>query len=180
MTWTPTIQSCDSYLDDRTGKYEFRAVRYRAAADWLTASGLTHDMTIVDVGAGMTELDYCLRAEYGWRGRYIPVDGGIDGVNLNYWTPPRDAHFFVALEIIEHLSNWRALIERMQRKALIGVVMSTPNPRTTDVIGMDPTHMVEVYSKDLEPYAFKVSEETFYGGVFSDGAPDALFVTWRR
>ena len=92
MTWTPTIQSCDSYLDDRTGKYEFRAVRYRAAADWLTASGLTHDMTVVDVGAGMTELDYCLRAEYGWRGRYIPVDGGIDGVNLNAWTPPREAH----------------------------------------------------------------------------------------
>lgn len=180
MTWTPTIQSCDSYLDDRTGKYEFRAVRYRAAAGWLTANGLTDDMTIVDVGAGMTELDYCLRAEYGWRGRYIPVDGGIDGVNLNYWTPPREAHFFVALEIIEHLANWRALIERMQRKALVGVVMSTPNPRTTDVIGMDPTHMVEVYSADLEPYAFKVSEETFYGGVFSDGAPDALFATWRR
>jgi hypothetical protein len=37
-----------------------------------------------------------------------------------------------------------------------------------------------VHSKELEPYAFKVSEETFYGGVFSDGQPDALFATWRR
>ena len=31
-----------------------------------------------------------------------------------------------------------------------------------------------MYSKDLERYAFKVSAETFYGGVFSDGEPDAL------
>lgn len=178
MTWMPTIHSCDSYLGERTGTYEQRAIRYRAAADWMTASGLTHDMTIVDVGAGMTELDYCLRAEYRWRGRYIPVDGGIDGVDLNDWTPPREAHFFVALEIIEHLFNWRELIQRVQERALNGVVMSTPNPRTTDVIGMDPTHMVEVHPADLEAYGFQVSEETFYGGVLSDGEPDALFATW--
>jgi len=68
----------------------------------------------------------------------------------------------------------------MQQKALIGVVMSTPNPRTTDVIGMDATHMVEVSSEDLEPYAFTVAEVTFYGGVFSGGEPDALFASWRR
>jgi hypothetical protein len=178
MTWMPTIASCDSYLGMRTGAYEHRAIRYRAAADWMTASGLTHDMTIVDVGAGMTELDYCLRAEYGWRGRYIPVDGGIDGVNLNDWTPPREAHFFVALEIIEHLFNWRRLIEALRQKTLNGLVISTPNPRTTDVLAMDTTHTVEVFAADLQAYGFHVSEETFYGGVLSGGEPDALFATW--
>jgi hypothetical protein len=35
-------------------------------------------------------------------------------------------------------------------------------------------------ARPLLPYAFSVSEETFYGGVFSDGEPDALFAGWRR
>lgn len=178
MTWTPTIQSCDSYLDERTGRYEFRAVRYRAAADWLIANGLTNDMTVVDIGAGMTEFDYTLRAEYGFRGRYIPVDGGIDGTDLNEWVPPRDAHFFVALEIVEHLDDWRRLLNALKVRAHVGIALSTPNPRTTDVIGMDPTHVCEVHMTDLQRLGFKVTEETFYGGVFSHGDPDSLFATW--
>lgn len=178
--WTPTIANCDQYMDDRTGKYEYRAVRYRAAIEWMLANGLDDSMTVVDVGAGMTEFDYCLRAEYGWRGRYIPVDGGIDGTDLNNWFPPRDAHFFVALELIEHLERWGDLVRRMVDRATIGVVMSTPNPHTTDVIGMDPTHVTEVYPYQLTQKGFSVKETTFYGGVFSDGKPDSLFATWRK
>lgn len=178
MTWVPSVQSCDQYLDDRTGKYEFRAVRYRAAIDWMVKNGLDDSMTVVDVGAGMTEFDYCLRVEYGWRGRYIPVDGGIDGTDLNLWTPPRDAHFFVALEILEHLVNWEVLFHRMQGKATRGIVCSTPNPRTTDVIGMDPTHVVAITLDDFVMEGCQVTEETFYGGVFSDGQPDSLLATW--
>lgn len=64
MTWTPTINNCDNYLDERTGKYEYRAVRYRRAIEWMLSQGLDNSMTVVDVGAGMTEFDYCLRAEY--------------------------------------------------------------------------------------------------------------------
>jgi hypothetical protein len=167
-------------MDERTGKYEYRAIRYRAAIDWMISQGLDDTMTVVDVGAGMTEFDYCLRVEYGWRGRYIPVDGGIDGTDLNEWVPPRDAHFFVALELIEHLEGWPSLVRRMKDRAVVGVVMSTPNPYTTDVIGMDPTHVTEIYPIDLEDKGFTVENAMFYGGVFSNGQPDSLFATWRK
>lgn len=178
MTWTPTIQNCDNYMDERTGKYEYRAVRYRHAIKAMYELGLDDTMTIFDVGAGMTEFDYTLRAEFNWRGRYIPIDGGIDGTDLNDWIPPREGHWFVALELVEHLWNWESLVLNMQDKATKGVVLSTPNPRTTDVIGMDPTHVVEVWPGMLRTHNFRVSEETFYGGVFSDGEPDSLFGVW--
>ena len=178
--WKPTIANCDNYMDERTGKYEWRAIRYRRAIETMYANGLDDSMTIFDVGAGMTEFDYTLRAEYGWRGRYIPIDGGIDGTDLNFWEPPRRAHWFVALELLEHLKHWRNLMINMQENALCGVVVSTPNPRTTDVIGMDPTHVVEIHPHSLEHYDFKVTEETFYGGVFSNGEPDSLFGVWTK
>lgn len=180
MTWTPTIANCDNYMDERTGKYEYRAVRYRKAVETMLAHGLDDSMTVFDIGAGMTEFDYCLRAEYNWRGRYIPIDGGIDGTDLNDWYPPREAHWFVALELVEHLHNWRGLVINMQECATKGIVVSTPNPWTTDVLGMDPTHVVEVFPNDLNDAEFTVSLETFYGGVFSGGQPDSLFGVWTR
>jgi hypothetical protein len=178
--WTPTVQNCDNYMSDRTGKYEYRAVRYRHAIEWMFDYGLDDSMTVVDVGAGMTEFDYCLRKEFDWRGRYIPIDGGIDGTNLESWVPARSAHFFVALELLEHLNNWRRLLFMMQQYATVGVAISTPNPATTDVLGMDPTHVTEVYPYMLGEYGMTVTEETFYGGVFSEGKPDSLFGTWVK
>lgn len=175
MTWVPTINNCDQYMDERQGKYEYRAVRYRKAIETMFAHGLDDSMTIFDVGAGMTEFDYTLRAEYDWRGRYIPVDGGIDGTNLENWIPPREAHWFVALELIEHLHNWRGLVDQMQSHSTKGVIVSTPNPYTTDVLGMDHTHVCEVFPADLEDKGFHVTTETFYGSVFSGGMPDSLF-----
>jgi len=167
-------------MDSRTGKYEFRAVRYRAAIDAMYTNGLDDSMTIFDVGCGMTEFDYCLRAEFDWRGRYIGIDGGIDGTDLNSWIPPREAHWFVALELLEHLTNWVGLVNKMQKNASMGIVISTPNPETTDVIGMDPTHVVALPQPVLESVGFSVTEETFYGGVFSGGKPDSLFGVWTR
>ena len=178
--WTPTIANCDQYADDRTGKYQWRAIRYRHSIRVMHAIGLTDAMTVFDVGAGMTEFDYCLRGEFGWRGRYIPVDGGIDGTDLNDWTPPREAHWFVALELLEHLNNWELLVKRMQSAATVGIVVSTPNPMTMDVLGMDPTHVAEVHAGDLQRHGFQVEERTFYGGKFSDGKPDSLFGVWKR
>lgn len=184
MTWQPTVANCDNYMDERTGKYEWRAVRYRKAIETMYANGLDDSMTVFDVGAGMTEFDYTLRAEYGFRGRYIPIDGGIDGTDLNAWIPPRDGHWFVALELIEHLWNWPTLVGHMQARATQGVIVSTPNPRTTDVIGMDPTHVVAVDWADLVVAGFKPSEETFYGSAFNlpgtEGEPDSLFGVWTR
>lgn len=183
MTWEPGIESCDNYLDERSGKYEFRAVRYRFAIEAMFNVGLDDSMTIFDVGAGMTEFDYCLRAEYGWRGRYIPIDGGVDGTDINLWVPPRWAHWFVALEVIEHLKQPFACLDTWNQYATMGVIVSTPNPRTTDVLGMDPTHLCEVSAKDLHwasAGGMKVTEQTFYGGVFSNGEPDSLFGIWTK
>lgn len=179
-TWTPTVGNCDDYMESRTGKYEFRAIRYRHAIEAMMSHGLDDSMTIFDVGAGMTEFDYTLRAEYGWRGRYIPIDGGIDGTDLNHWIPARKGHWFVALELLEHLVNWNYLIIRMKQHATQGIVVSTPNPATTDVIGMDPTHVVAIKPEYLKIRGFEVTEETFYGGVFSNGKPDSLFGVWTK
>ncbi len=122
MTWTSTTQSCDSHVDDRTGKYACRAVRYRAATDWMIANGLTHDMTIEDVGAGMTELDDWLRAEYRWRGRYIPGDGGIDGVNLNRGKGPARFEWTVlgGLAVLVENCGCRRVLRFVPHHSLLG------------------------------------------------------------
>lgn len=175
---------CDDYLENRTGHYDYRSVRYRAAGEFIVYVAARHDIslddiTVFDIGAGFTEFDYCLRTDFDFRGRYIPIDGSIDGTDLENWEPFRQAHFFVGLEIIEHLHNWNDLVEKMQENATLGVCLSTPNPLTTDVLGMDETHVCEVHHEELEAYDFTVDEETFYGGVFSAGRPDSLFATWE-
>jgi hypothetical protein len=171
-------------MNDREGRYEYRRIRYARAIEEMIRYGLDNSMTIVDVGAGMTEFDYCLRTEFDWRGRYIPVDGGIDGTDLNDWTPPRRADWFVAMELLEHIGNWESLVSRMQLKADKGIVMSTPNPYATDVIGMDPTHVREIYPRELVDAGFKVYGETFYGRVFNlpgrETHDDSLFGVWAR
>ena len=174
---TEMIHACDEYLGARTGKYEWRRERYAAAADLMLAQpvGLEHSDTLVDVGAGWTELDYFLRAERDWRGRYVPVDGGIDGTNLEWWGPPRNAEWIVGLEILEHLHSWPFVLTWMKRAARKGVVLSTPNPRTTDVLGMDPTHVVAIEPYELAALGFTVEERSFYGQ-----PADSLFAWWLR
>lgn len=167
------INQCDNYLGCRTGKYEWRQVRYRAAGDAMFP--ISNDDTIFDLGAGMTELDYCLRVDYDWRGRYIPIDGGIDGTDLESWFPPRRGDWFVGLEIIEHLYNWRSMVIKAQYMANKGVILSTPNPRTTDVLGMDETHVVAITPGELEDLGFTVEERSFYGQ-----PNDSLFAVWTR
>lgn len=176
--WTPSFTSCDDYLNERTGKYEYRAVRYRKAADWLFANGLTNDHTICDIGAGWTELDYCLRKEYDWRGRYIPVDGGITDVDLNVWVPERQVEFFVGLEILEHLHDPIRLLKALKSSASKGLVVSVPDPDMVDVFALDDTHVIEVTREMLESEHLYVSSEQLYGGVYSGGTNDALMGFW--
>jgi hypothetical protein len=178
--WTPSFTSCDDYLNERTGKYDYRAVRYRKAADWLFLNGLTDEHTIVDIGAGWTEFDYCLRKEYDWRGRYIPIDGGINNIDLNNWVPERNVDFFVALEILEHLHNPVRLLNEMQNHSNIGVVLSVPDPEKVDVFGLDETHVIEVTTQMLEEQGVTAVSEQLYGGVFSDGDNDALMGYWLK
>jgi len=176
MTWTPTVENCDQYLAQRTGRYELRAVRYRETArEMRSTRGLADSDTVVDFGAGWTEFDYCLRAEFNWRGRYIPVDGGIDGTDLNEWAPKRDAEWFVGLEILEHLRDPLALVERIKPHATKGIIISTPNPATTDVLGMDPTHITPLSRNDLAGHFSWVFRRKFYGQ-----PDDSLFGVWLR
>ena len=174
-----TIAEHDQYLSERTGCYEYREVRYSAAASKLLAIGLTERSTVYDIGAGMTEFDYHLRSAHGWRGRYIPIDGSIDGTDLNTWYPPRIATHAVALELLEHLYEPRRLVDVLQAKMTSSVVVSVPNPRTVDVLGIDPTHVSIITAEMLETWGFRVEERTFYGGVLSNGEPDALLGVWR-
>lgn len=175
---TMTFESVDAYLAERDPNYEYRAVRYRATADMLQSAGLDNDSTLYDLGAGWTEFDFCVRAEYGWRGRYIPVDAGMSHVDLDRWKPERPVEYTVALEIIEHLHDPEGLVRRMQAVTTRMMVVSVPNPRTVDVLGIDETHVTIVTREMLESWGFTVAEKTFYGGVYSDGEPDALFAVW--
>jgi hypothetical protein len=137
--------------------------------------GLCDSDTVYDIGAGMTEFDYCLRTEGDFKGRYIPVDGCIDGTDLETWYPPRDADFFVALELLEHLTkpNIYRLVRSMQFKCNKGIIISTPNPMTTDVIGMDRTHKTPVTPTILENLGFSWRVTSFYGK-----EADSIFGVW--
>jgi hypothetical protein len=166
------IDSCDHYLGSRTGRYEWRCVRYNAAIQRIKLPG--DALTVCDVGAGWTEFGRRLW-ELGFRGRYWPVDGGLDGTDLESWTPPRDVDWFVGLEILEHLHNpWR-LVEAMKRRARAGIVVSTPNPHTTDVLGMDATHVTPITPEELSAHGFEVEVRSFYGE-----PDDSVFGVWRR
>lgn len=167
----------DEYLAQRAGTFETRAVRYRAALEALTSHGLRDDRTLYDIGAGWTELDVILRTEGAWRGRYIPVDLGTCGNDLESWVPPRRAEFAVALEVLEHLERpWR-LVDELQASVDV-VVVSVPDPDSVDVLGMDPTHRTVISRHELEARGFAVTSRLFYGGHYSAGRNDALFGVW--
>jgi hypothetical protein len=172
MTADQRIASCDRYLGARTGKYQWRRVRYLAALNALLELGVTHNSTVMDVGAGWTEFDYCLRTDGKLRSRYIPVDGCIDGTDLETWTPSRDVDFVVALELVEHLERPQRLVRALQEHSK-GIVISTPNPETTDVLGMDETHRTPIHRADLIDWGFTVERRSFYGQ-----PADSLFAVW--
>lgn len=171
--------SCDGYLAQRTGTFEKRAVRYSKALTALQSHGFSDGHTLFDIGAGWTELDVVLRTEGNWRGRYIPVDFGTCGSDLETWVPHRPADFAVALELLEHLDNpWR-LVRELQAAVQV-IVVSVPDPTSVDVLGIDDTHKTVITRDDLESHGFVVTSEMFYGGVYSGGANDALFGVWAR
>lgn len=168
------IQDCDEYLGERTGCYEFRRERYIPTVNEMLRMGLSDTDTVYDVGAGMTEFDYCLRTEGDFRGRYIPIDGGIDGINLEEWKPPRVADFFVALELLEHLENPSELVYQMKIRCNKAIIISTPNPMTTDVLGMDRTHKTPITTAWLDYWGFSWRVASFYGK-----EADSLFGVWE-
>lgn len=150
-----SLQSrCQEYLSSRVSDYEFRCIRFRAVYDEMVKMGLADGDTVYDLGAGRCDFDKFLR-EQGWAGQYVPVDGSIDGTDLQTWMPPGYADFFVAIEVIEHLHRPWPLLRWMQVMSRKGAVVTTPNPLTTDVLGMDYTHVTPVYAASLEYFGWK-------------------------
>lgn len=140
---------CNAYLDRRTGTYPFRKVRYTAVAEKMRSMGLQEGDLVVDIGAGRCEFDHLLH-ELGLRVRYLPIDGSIDGTNLEVWCARNlRADFYVAIEILEHLREPFRLMLELMRTAKKGVLATTPNPNTVDVLGIDSTHVTPLDEDDF-------------------------------
>jgi hypothetical protein len=167
------IAEHERYLHRRSD-YRFRCRRYAITAQLLAAGSLADDQTLVDVAAGWTELDFHLRTELGWRGRYIPVDGAIDGVDLDQWVPPCPRDWFVALEILEHLDNPERLARALLGHAQAGVIVTTPNPAVVDVLAMDPTHRTAITADELRRWGLHTEATSLYG------TPGDGLVAWQH
>jgi glycosyltransferase involved in cell wall biosynthesis len=124
----------DSIVEARTamameaeeyGTYVARKPEYVLVYDKLVEMGLQDGDRILDLGAGLCDLDRYLR-ERGWWGTYVPVDMVIDGTDLQSYVPSAGFEFIVAQQVIEHLKNWsRALA--LWEKRCGGLVITTPN-----------------------------------------------------
>lgn len=169
------MDRCSAYIRVDRRPYSERKARYQVASDRLHRGGFCDRDILMDLGAGGTELDYCLRTEHGWRGRYAPVDGWIDGTDLDAWTPRRRPDWFAALEVLEHLQNPRGLVELMKVYADRGFVLTTPNPDVVDVLAMDEDHVHALSREQLEEWGIYVTVHTFYGTL-----DDGLCGLWTR
>lgn len=167
------VQFYNDYLNARTGKYEWRCQRYDGVINKLAAMSLDDGDTVVDLGAGREEFHKRL-LERGYRVSYIPIDASIDGVDLNHWTPPYRSDFLVAIELLEHLNNPYRLMLNMAGYANKGIAATTPNPYTTDVLGMDPTHVTEVYPQDFHKHGWDTEIRSFYG------QEDDSVLAWKK
>lgn len=148
------------YLGERTGTYHFRCRRY--AAVWRMMHRLYDDQLVYDVGAGMCEFGRYLY-QLGWSGQYVPVDGSIDGTDLEHWMPPARVDWFVAIEVIEHLHNADRLLKRMENLCDRGVVITTPNAEEVDVLALDRTHVQAFTPEYFEARNYDVSVLSLFG-----------------
>lgn len=170
------IAQSEEYLRGHTSLHFERAGRFRAASERLRTSGLDDSDILVDVGAGFTELDFHLRADYGWRGRYVPLDAWVDGTfDLLTWRPARAVGWYAALEVLEHLRDPEDLIRRMKERALKGLVVTTPNSAVVDVLAQDPTHVTALDEETLQSWGLTTSLHNFYGR-YQDG----ICGLWRK
>ena len=169
----------NNYLTQRTGTYEFRCRRYEKVADFMKIGKkpVAYGDIVVDLGGGRGEFGLYLRECFPELDLvYVNIDGSIDGVDLNRYIPTLKADFYVSIEVMEHLSYpWRMLYDaaRCARKA---VIITTPNPKVTDVLGMDRTHVTPIEIEDLRFHGFRYVG--FYN-LFTGNSYDTL-VGWKR
>ncbi|WP_432092607.1 phosphopantetheine-binding protein [Streptomyces sp. bgisy100] len=170
------IAMAEDYLRGHVSLHHERASRFRAASDRLRRHGLTDEHLLIDIGAGYTELDYYLRAEFGFRGRYVPADVWVDGsFDLGTWAPPRPFDWYAALEVVEHLEDPRTLIKRLKEWAGEGFVLTTPNKKVVDVFTQDPTHLSDLDEETLQSWGMQTTLHNFYGQ-YQDG----ICAVWTR
>lgn len=169
-------KDCHNYLQARTGQYELRCDRYFGAWQKLREMNLSSQDTVLDLGAGWTEFGHFMSG-IGWRGRYWPVDAALDGTSVMKFVPfGGSVEYIAALELVEHFHRIDAdgLLIAMKLWATKGVVVTTPNPRTTDVIAMDPDHRTAYTKRDLEKLGYNVEERSFYG------QPNDSLLAWYK
>lgn len=169
------IALAEEYLRGHRSLAFERQNRFLAAADRLRHHGLSDADLLYDLGAGYTELDYHLRVQHGWRGRYVPVDAWVDGTDLLTWTPPRRVGWFAALELLEHLADPLSVVNMMKAYCTGGFVVTTPNPATVDVLAQDPTHVTPLPEGQLQAWGMDTTLHNFYGQ-YQDG----ICAVWRR
>lgn len=187
------IAAADQYLSERVATYEQRCHRFDCTLEAMHGLGLRDTDVVFDIGAG--DGHFGVRMHTGVacrpyllpsrdcvkgciprsRARYVPVDACIDGVDLDEWTPLRRADFFVMLEVLEHLHDPSRLLNEVVSRADVGVLISTPNPETTDVLGMDATHVTPITRDMLECQGFHVEVASFYSK-----PEDSLFAVFSR
>ena len=156
--WRDYLDTCSTY-----GTYADRIHEYRPVGSAMRRSGLADGDLLVDVGAGDCGLDRWLRTEGGWHGQYLPVDGAIQGVNLNDWGPTMPADLHVAVEVVEHVADPWGLMGAMQAVSRRGVVVTTPNADVVDVLALDPTHVSALRPADFTDRGWTVDLLTLNG-----------------
>lgn len=167
MSMTDTKTFWEDYLNARRGTYEFRCQRYEAVGEVMEVEGPFRDGclnrwdSLCDVGAGRCEFRRYMR-EQGWCGQYRAVDGSIDGTDLNAWEPRLRYDWFVAIEVLEHLDDPYTLMQKLVAKARKGVVITTPNAETVDVLDIDPTHVTPLYPHDFKVLGWQHEIRSFF------------------
>jgi 2-polyprenyl-3-methyl-5-hydroxy-6-metoxy-1,4-benzoquinol methylase len=165
-------QTCRVYQANRVSDYEFRCIRYDAVIDKLMELGMTDGETLLDVGCGRGELKQRL-GERNIFVRYEGIDGALNGVDLNKWFPYYQHDWVVAIEVIEHLYDPMRILRDYVDMCSQGVVITTPNPRTVDVLGCDPTHVSVITPPMLAICGYKHKEVSLFK------KPGDSLIGWR-
>lgn len=153
--------ACRQYLSERRSTFEFRCNRYRAVEERLKSIGLGVFDMIMDIGAGTQDF-FKYMDTTPWTGLYLPVDGAIDGTDLNVWEPPCYSDFFVAIELLEHIHDpWR-LVGLMEKLCHKGVVITTPNSAVVDTLAIDPTHVTPLYEEDFRKRGWQTKIDSIF------------------
>lgn len=169
------IERCTDYLKGRRATYADRRKRFQVVGDLLVGPlGLEPGEVVVDLGAGHCQFDFFLRAEMGWQGVYVPVDGSL-GTNLDTidlrgmgFLPD----YIICMETLEHLKEPERLLAQIHARK--GVVITTPNAEVVDVLAVDEDHVSVVKRDMLTSRGFTTQEWSFFG------KPRDTLVGWRR